>query len=180
MDEKQLIAFRMKYQGKSYEEISKATGYAFSTVLTYFANEGAWKDSYELWANNESKYAQERVRKALDSVLEIAGDILVNALVRANKRVKSLESQLEVEQEPKKKVDIEWNLQKAEERATALAERIMDRAGMSILNRSRIETVKVPEGYDEITQRLIAGGIDPASIGYRSNAPVAKEGLLPN
>ena len=178
MDEKQLIAFRMHYQGRTSEEISKVTGLTPGTISTYFSDD--WRASYEIWANNESKYAQERVRKALDSVLEIAGDILVSALMRANKRVKNLEKSLEEELNIKKKPDLEWNLQKAEERATALAERIMDRAGMSILNRSRIETVKIPEGYDEITTRLVEGGIDPSSIRYRSNAPVAKEGLLPN
>lgn len=182
MDEKQLIAFRMRYAGRTSGDIAKATGYTVSTVATYFTSGGAWRETYDLWANRESEMAQERVRKALEGVLEIAGSILVDSLMRAKQTINGCKEKLDkaiIEGDAKEIASAEGEMRAAENRATDLAERVMDRAGMTIVNRTKLETKKPIESYDEVMADLIAAGIDPASIKYKSPAPERREGTLP-
>lgn len=184
MDEKQLIAFRMKYGGKTYEEIAKATGFAEGTIRIYFSADGAWKGTYDLWAQKESDGVQDRVRKSLEGVLDIAGTIMVEALARAREVVGECKTALKkaIESGEVTKISAaEDDLRKAENRAFELAERVMDRAGMTIVSRAKLESRpnSLTDDVKEVHARLIAAGIDPASIRFRSPAPPRTEGTLP-
>lgn len=186
-NEKELIAYRMKYSGRSHREIAEELGMNKKSVDNAFGSNGTWGQAYEIWSRRESEETQKQVRKALDNVLEYTGDVFVKALVRANEDVESKYAILKETREAHTKGrttitavrDAEVEYRKAENRAVDLAEKVMDRAGMSIVTRAKLDTGNQLKTLDQIYADLIADGLDPNAIKFKSTAPTKKERALP-
>lgn len=185
MDARTITAFRMKFQSKPLVEISEATGFTVSTLATYFSVDGAWRDTYDEWALKEAEAVQKTARQILQGQVDAASQVMADILERAIEVVTDLRKKWREAvkgQDQKQAVVYEDELLSAENRAMDIAQKILDRAGMSPLIRTKDETPVLPLGTatDDVRQRLRDAGIDPASIRFIDPAPPRTEGSLPN
>ena len=75
-NEKQLTAFRMRFKGHTYEQISEKTGYSIGTLEGYFCRGGMWYEQYIAWKDWQ-----------VDQIKEQMNDMFVAQAVEANQQV---------------------------------------------------------------------------------------------
>jgi hypothetical protein len=75
-NEKQLIAFKMRFKGHTYEQIATATEYEPRTLEVYFAKGGLWHDKYISWRTWQ-----------VESIKDQMDNMFVAQAVEANQQV---------------------------------------------------------------------------------------------
>lgn len=147
MDEKQTQALALKYQGKTYDEMSKETEVPVGTLKGWFEYDGLLFWQYRLYEEKRNNEKEQAAKASLKKHLDIAVQVLINALAAELKKIKKLE-------EEKKEANYSTAVQ--------LAEKIMDRTGMSVVSKQElsVELSKKVQSYAEFIEGLRVEGID--------------------
>lgn len=83
---KKQMAFELKFDGETYQNISQKTGYSESWIKKCFAREGKWYDHYEHWEAGRiadiEKEGRARIKKRIAEALTVQETMLT--LIRTN------------------------------------------------------------------------------------------------
>lgn len=75
-NEKQFIAFKMRFKGHTHEQISENTGYTVGTLESYFSRGGLWHEQYIAWKEWQTEQIKEQMN-----------DMFIAQAVEANQQV---------------------------------------------------------------------------------------------
>lgn len=75
-NEKQFIAFKMRFKGHTHEQIAQETGYKAMTLESHFARGGAWHEQYIAWKEWQTEQIKEQMN-----------DMFIAQAVEANQQV---------------------------------------------------------------------------------------------
>lgn len=75
---KKLLAFRLRFEGLTYSQISQKTGYSEFSLRKYFAAKGKWHAEYKYWADELSDTIQEETKALYQrNLIEAAHTIIL-------------------------------------------------------------------------------------------------------
>jgi hypothetical protein len=80
IESKTFIAFKMKFTGNKYEEISKQTGYSLHTLKKYFSKDGRWYKKYWEWSTEQSNEMIGEANRILKRNAKNAATVVVHCL----------------------------------------------------------------------------------------------------
>lgn len=95
MDKRKLLAFQLKFEGKTYSEIAKKTGYQRGTLEVYLSKEGKWYKEYLNWQDEEISSIQIESKKKLRQLTNEAIKT-VEKLLRSDNENIALKAALEI------------------------------------------------------------------------------------
>lgn len=84
MTTQQLMAYRMKLEGRAYSEIAAATKFSEYTLRKYFANGGRWHNGYKKWKTTELTVIHNSVHDMFRAHAKSAFENLVKAMHSEN------------------------------------------------------------------------------------------------
>ena len=183
MDEQKYTAFSLKYQGKTYKEISedKRVKLSKATLETYLAPDGAWGPEYRAFCKERNKNIETSVVSIFKGVAEVAADAMIDALKEAMSYVKQLREVIETydtlskEKNSPSLWDLKRDLARAQERVVFLSEKVLDRSGLPIIRKLEVEDNEDELTREELNEILKAAGIDAESLSYKSKAPARSD-----
>lgn len=134
------LAIELKYEGFSYEQISEKMGGKFTTgtLGQYFHKDGILYIPYLQYEAEQNKKRMEDGRTLLQKEVPKAIKVLIDALSNSQFMGK-------------------------DDRSVELAEKILDRAGLTVIQRARIDKNNNPKELsdDELSRTLGGSGLDP-------------------
>lgn len=145
-------AIELKYQGYSYRQIADELKIDKSTVDHWFAVDGKLYFSYLEYAAKQNQVREEQGTNMLKGKIEEMITVLLNTVALLLNKAKEAVSN--------KKIDEAIKYYKE---ASVYAEKILDRAGMTVINRSEIKTHAATKQLSdaELRARLLKLGINP-------------------
>lgn len=152
MEEKYQRAIEMKYAGETYKKIAEELQVAEITVKQWFQADGLLYLQYLEYATKLGLEREQLGRNMLKENIENLVKIMINTVTLLINKANKLPD------ESDEKI-------KLYERATNLAERILDRAGLTVISKSEVKTDAATnkltnEQYSELLRK---NGIDPAA-----------------
>ena len=143
MDEKHKKAIVLKYEGKSYAEIAKATGFTENTVNSYFVHDGLLAEDYALYEAEQNEKRKRESQALFKKESANAAKAILQQLALA--------------------------IQEGDRRNVILiAQIILENAGVGGKDFAK-ETDDKPLTYEQFTAELERRGIDPKT-GIRKRA----------
>ena len=185
MDKSHQTALEMRYEGYSLREIARNTNMTYGSVRQMFAKNGVLFEEYPKYARERNQHKIEAAFEIYRNVTQSAAYSMKRILKRAQKRVDELTMELEKAKlhTPEHRLisEIETELEKAEDRLRGIVDNILDRAGLSIINKTQITTLNLtPEREEVINERLRKAGFDPDKLRVVPIIPGETEETLPN
>lgn len=143
------LAIELKYEGKTYEEISRALKGAIEprSIANWFNKDGLLYLDYLEYAERKNRERQAESASIFSKEVANASKVIINALTHAVKN-------------------------KNDDKAVEYAKEILDRAGLVVVRRSEIKSESKPSEpmtYEEFIAECERQGIDPSS-GVRKTA----------
>ena len=173
------LAIELKYEGKTNKQIAEALKgkLAFNTIVMYFSpSNGLLLDPYREYCEEQGKLRQEEGRAKLQKEIPSMVQVRVNDISLLIRRAES-EFNPRNEKNPVKLAKLMEDHEDKKlayyERAFSLAERVLDRSGLSVISKAQLETKDTgamkPLTKDEFFKQLEQRGIEPRS-GIRIRA----------
>lgn len=178
MDAKQQEAIRLKYEGVKYAEIAKTLNISENTLWAWFGKDGLLELEYEQYAREQGKkklsIALDVFKKHSSLAADAMNKVLRNAIRNVEKAQQELDEHLKQTNPAKTTTEeLERKVKSAENRLFELSERVLDRAGLTVVNRTEVKKGEESDGDskqltdEQLKRELQQRGINPNSISYQ-------------
>ncbi len=85
MTQQQLLAFRLRLEGFTYQQISKHTKWSEFTLRKYFSPKGKWHNDYQAWKNQTLSETQDEIENMIKRESLSAARVLIKIMQNAKK-----------------------------------------------------------------------------------------------